>query len=527
MANVDETDTTCSVFASISDTEPATLVRFVVGQSRTPTVVPQDEIAQGFGDPFAQLLLAQGRFPGSAEELLALLDEAVGPDDVLARRSQQSFVLGEGSQLPVSDDGDIGSTNRGMRFLVARGSGPQGPDVIISASHPSRGLVEVMAWDAERSGFNFYRNVDGGDSWVFAGNSADALPMRTKGKGPFESHPSGNLLMKELKFPWVHWHSVAVNIFESAFSRDDERRSHPWFVKRRGAEICETAVVMPSIRRWTRARLEAAITDDGTVGDPRRILEQVLTTPTVNLVSSRRESATLDDGNVDLPPTFFVDSDNLGLVGLPEPPPFIAGQTTYATVVDRFEFTLRDGEGFERPGDTHFAFVVPERAFEDTELLRQALERGVLTARLAAALLMVDFPNPVFSPRRAALLRHVPDEATTTDGGAAFEAAMAAKIREAAASAPDGSPEREFVALWDAGDDWRSAFAARLEAYYTSVAARLATLDGVMDITRLAESRRNKVRRMPIFETRLLFAETNIDEEDLVMTANASVVAQN
>lgn len=527
MAKVDESDTSCSVFASMSDAEPATLVRFVVGDSRTPTVVPQDQIAPTFGDPFAQLLLAEGRFPGSADELLELLDEAVGPGNNLGRQSQQSFVLGEGSQLPVSDDGDIGSTNRGMRFLVARGTAPQGPDVIISASHPSRGLVEVMAWDAERTGFNFYRNVDDGDSWVFAGNSADALRMRTTGKGPFESHPSGNLLMKELKFPWVHWHSFRANIFESAFSRDDERRRHPWFTERQGAEVCETAVVMPSVRRWTKARLQAAIADDGTVGDPRCILGQVLTTPTVNLVSSSRETATIDEGNIDLPPTFFVDADNLELVGLPGPPPFIAVDTTYAAAVDTFEFMLRDGDGFEQPGDTHFAFVVPERAFEDTELLSQALERGVVTPRLAAALLMVDFPNPVFSPRRAALLEHVPAKATTTDGGAAFEAAMAAKITEAAASAGAGGPEREFAELWDSGDDWPNAFGAQLNAYYTAVSGRLATLDGVMDITRLAESRRNKVRQMPIFETRLLFAETNIGDEDLAMAADATVVAQN
>ena len=61
-----------------------------------------------------------------------------------------------------------------------------------------------------------------------------------------------------------------------------------------------------------------------------------------------------------------------------------------------------------RKGDTHFCFLVPERAFEDQAVLREAIEIGLVTKRLAACLLMVDPWNPIFSDRRRALLRHVP-----------------------------------------------------------------------------------------------------------------------
>ena len=50
-------------------------------------------------------------------------------------------------------------------------------------------------------------------------------------------------------------------------------------------------------------------------------------------------------------------------------------------------------EGFDRPGDTHFAFLIPERAFEDQEVLRAAMRIGLVSPRLAASLLMTDFAN--------------------------------------------------------------------------------------------------------------------------------------
>ena len=42
-------------------------------------------------------------------------------------------------------------------------------------------------------------------------------------------------------------------------------------------------------------------------------------------------------------------------------------------------------------------------------MLREAIEVGLLSRRLAMCLLLVDPWNPVFSQRRLALLRHVPE----------------------------------------------------------------------------------------------------------------------
>lgn len=523
MATVDQSDDTCRVFDSIGGADPGTILRFVVGDDVTPTTLTPTDIDRELHDPFATLLLRRGTFPVNADELLAGIDATVDATDPLSAGSQRSFILGEGSQLPIGPGND--GSNANLRFLVSRGSAPHGPELIISAADPQRGLVEVMAWDVAVGGFNYYRS--GGDGvWVVAGNSRHALSAPTQGKGPFESHPSGNLLMKELKLPWVHWHSFKADIFENAFPVGDARRSHVWFTAKQGAETAETAVLIPAVERWTSARFDRIVGSGGEVSDPGRVIAQIVGTPTVNLTSSTRESNPVaGDTSIDLPPTFFVDADGLALVGLPRPPELQVSRAFYAASLDTFDFVLADGNGFEQRGDTHFAFVVPERAFEDIETVKQAMGRGLVTPRLVASLLMVDFPNPVFSRRRAQLLPLSPPAATITNRSSGFSEQMAQRIVESAPASPVGSPEREFAELWAAGDGWPVAFADMLNAYYAAVQQQLSSQAGFDAYTRLAEARRNRVRDMPIFESRLLFAQTNIPPEDLVMTRDGTVQA--
>lgn len=511
-------DISCRAFEQIGS-ESNELLRFIVGEDSAPRAMTGEEMDRELGDPFARIILSKGIFPESAEQVLSAIDEGTSGGDSL--RSQLSFVLGEDSQLSVQTD-EIESTNRSTRFLVARGGAAHGPELIISASHPLEGLVEVMAWDQQHQGFNFYRTLRGaGNGWVWAGNSRHALQAPTRGKGPFESHPSGNLIMKELKFPWVHWHSFKANIPPTIFDENDARRTHEWFVNKRGAETCEIEVVMPSIVRWTNARFEQ-LANGSKPPDTVRLIEHIVTCPTVNLASSSTESAAAKLGSpVDLPPSFVVDADGLALVGLPAPPPISVPASIYTTSLETFEFQLRNG-GFSQPGDTHFAFVIPERAFEDTEVLKQAVARGVISKRLAATLLMVDFPNPVFSPKRARLLSHIPSQLGV---GSDNSETIAQAIIGAAGENDGGSPEGEFAQRWSLGEDrWETSFVRELEAYYEAVETLAASQQGFNDWVRLAESRRSIFRDLPLFEFPLLFAETNLPNERLEMAADGTVV---
>jgi hypothetical protein len=495
-------DETCGAFDSVPATDTKALHRFVVGVDPAPRKLTAAE-TRALGDPFATLLLAKGKFPRTAEAVIEGLRAAVPKGHALKELS--TFLVGEGSQLP-------GRESEGLRFIVMLGRGRQGPDVFLSVADPkaSHG-VEVMAWKRGAGGFNYYRSTGDPPMWMFAGNSRDALDPKSRLKGPFESHPSGALLMKELKVPWQNWHSSFARIPATAFPQGDPRRRHPWFkdLDPGGAYTLEFEGARPAITRWAQKRFERVREQGGTIGRPRLIMEQILGTPTANLITSSAESRALRDGDdVDLPSTFFVDSDALsGLLGLAFPPFFAVKGRIYRRCLEKFDVRL-DG----RKGDTHFCFLVPERAFEDLEVLRAAIQVGMVTRRLAACLLMVDPWNPVYSTRREALLAHVPDSATVVDRKSTFSRDMARTILDAAKTAPAGSPEAEFAERWNVGAQFRPAFNRILKRYYAAVEDALKTQAGFESYFQLAEERRRQFfDATPIGrEFPLLLPQTNI-----------------
>lgn len=519
-------DVTCGVFRRLPPDllEPDAIHRFVLGEDGRPRRFSDEEAASELGDPFATLVLLAGRFPRTGGEVLAALDELTEPDDPL--RTRMFFFLGEGSQIPFTPE--TASVRRNLRFLVTTGAPtPDGPDVLVSAFHPDEGDVELMAWDRVAGGFNYYRTVGENSAWVFAGNSRHALIEPTEGKGPFESHTSGAFLMKELRAPWINWHSPDAPVQQSLFGRNDPLRTHPWFdqLEELGAVTCEAAAARPSIVRWTNARFDALLAGGAEIGRPERIMRQVLDTPTVNLISSHTEGRTGPSSEaIDLPQTFFVDSEALTeILRLPEPPSFTVSGEHYGAALAQFDFRVTDGGTFDRRGDTHFAFVVPERAFEDQAVVRKAIEEGLLSQRFAACLLMTDFPNPVFSRRRAELLGHVSASARVVDGSSTFSEDMAEAIVAAAGTAGDDSPEAEFAALWATGEGWRDPCSVLLVDYYKAIQQQLRTQEGFADYCLLAESRRERVRDMPIFENSLLFPQTNIPSGVRSMLPNGTV----
>jgi hypothetical protein len=514
------TDTSCGALSGLSGLDPAVLHRFIVGRDRTPQQIDPKDL----GDPFAQIVLASGPPPTTADEVVARFKAVFPIGDPQAQ--ERSFLVGEGSQIPA---GDLDASARSVRFVVALGTGPV--DLILSAFFAESTSVEVMAWDAQRTGFNFYRTSRDG-AWVFGGNSRDALELDTDGKGPFESHTSGNLLMKELRFPWVHWHSEVADARVDPAVLDPLVAAHRWARTPDqggtlvGAEVCETKVAIPAIERWTNARFAAM--HAGTLPlRPTRVLRQVLTCPTVNFVTSKTKSREIASGSpADLPEAFFVDSVTLcgadGL-GLDSPPALNVPAPAFQAVIDELEVHLDDGAGFTRDGDTFFPFLVPERAFEDVAVARAAVD-VLYIDRLLAALLLVDLSSPVFSSDRADLLALVASDDAPASA-AAFSEVMAERIRS-------GAPDRvkaQFLEVWDAGDGWRDVANARLHAYYDRLTERLAddATATFRDWFRVAESRRRHAADdllMPIFEFPLLVSRCNIpDEQRFQLLADGTV----
>lgn len=497
-----------------------TICRFIMGRDNTPVVMNEEEIAQNLNDSFATLLLRRKILPLSARALVTELDKL--DDQPGSLPLKMSFLVADGGQIHwTAETADL---NRQFRIVLLRGRNAEA-ELLVSCStvFDSETLfLQVFSWDPKSQAFNFYERRTG--SWCWAGSSWDALAPDTRGNGPFDSHVNGAPVMKELKAPWMHWHSQAAGISDEVLEPGDRLRDEPFFRGRSGAEELEK-FVRSGIRRWTRCRFDRAISRTG-LTNLHDFLRQVLTTTTVNLVTSPDESRALEgQEDLRLPRTFFLNVDAL-LTVLRLPISFPLPKTPVAHYLDclrKYDVQLRD-EDFVFPGDTHFAFSVPEPAFEDVVVLEELLTRGAISRKCAAALCLVDFPNPVFSDRRAQLLAHVPNAVGSEKG--AFEIVFVQQVRAAAAAVSQDASEHEFLFWWDLPDsDWEGKATARIETYLKAVADKLTSLDGFDAFFQLAESRRREFRGRPLAEFRLTTPTLNIPEDSpaLQMTLNANV----
>ncbi|WP_226575463.1 hypothetical protein [Acuticoccus sediminis] len=508
----------------------------IVGLDTPPGQVMTDAELDALADPFAVLALRRGERPQSVDAVVALLAAASARPEFAASAVPErlSFVVGEGGQIPFTDA--TGRLARALRFVVVlRGAaGPDGPPVVMISldDRPGAGdgLLQILGWDPEKRAYNFYQRRQG--VWFHSGDGTRALNPPTRMTGPFDGHVNGSLVMKELRQPWLHWQSQTVGIAREAFAPGHPIVNHPFFTEARGAEILETQVIVPGIRRWTKARLDSAV-NGGRIRGARTLFRQVVETTTVNLVASPTEFSLIDDTTavtvpleIHLNREFWTAADILD-------PLAIRGRTTvpgalYRVAVAELGVELREQRsGFARPGDSFFVLACPAPAFEDLDVIMTLIERGVLSRRFARALLAVDFANPIQSARRATLLRHFPDEGAAGTGDGSVEAAALASMAAAAAGSP-GSVEAEVVARME-GDEAasRTALGEELAAYVAAVRARLATPEGAHDLVRLVASRRRYFRTLGVseFDLTLPFSSEPEDADPLEMVADGTVRA--
>jgi len=269
----------------------------------------------------------------------------------------------------------------------------------------------------------------------------------------------------------------------------------------------------------------------GKIGDADWLLRQLCTTTTVNLTCADvASSAAVSDPATTfaLPLGFWLNADillNLPL-GIPANfnPPSVTGKF-YADSLIRYDFALVQ-DNFRQPGDTFFAFIVPETSFEDIDVINQMVLNGILTAHFAASVLMVDFPNPVFSSARAKLLQYMPTTATLDPAAGGLSEQIAKIISQAASGQPADSPEAQFKANWELPDtDWRNVLASRIQSYMAAVSERINSAEGFDAYVQLAESRRREFKRMRLNEFTLTLPVTNIpsDAPLLHMRPNGTV----
>ncbi|KAF8539079.1 hypothetical protein BDD12DRAFT_883330 [Trichophaea hybrida] len=395
--------------------------------------------------------------PASLRELLT---------NVLPRTTWVPFAVGDGTYLRYSEDNR--HIPRSLRFTII--STPKIQATTLPAGFPADAIVgnfdeivynafhdrvetlcivgshgfdspsaflQVAGWDTVINQLNFYEHAHDtigyettpeapttgsehgpGDTkrrWLYLGSSPDAFAPDTRGKPPFCGHVNGTLVMKELRNPWVHWHSTQYSI-RRTFSNQDPilteellqpagRRSALTYLAR--ADRLETIVEI-AITAWYRSR---QISDFGPSDAPKETavhivdwIKHILKTTTVNIVgaSVNSEVVIAGEANFRIPHDFFYNIIIRGLLETSVNESLEVSSELYNC--SRVKLSLNTlysrGDG-STARYTPWTVIVP--SLEDSEGINNIRRFGLLSVKEIISLLMVDFCNPIFLATRKAL----------------------------------------------------------------------------------------------------------------------------
>jgi hypothetical protein len=371
---------------------------------------------------------------------------------------------------------------------------------------------------------------------MWNGNSWYALTAPTRGNtlGPFCGHVSGAPVMKERKVPWIHWHSPAASILPQVLPPNSQAANSVLWQQKRGADDFQRFVHEAGVIRWSASRFKLSIAkakaNNGVLENADTFLIQVTTTPTVNLITSTAKS--LQNNNpttIPLPDTFFLNLEALGDILVDgEGNPLITWSGVsvpyqiYRTTLTQLEFRLQS-DGFRQDGDALFAFLVPEPAFEDLVVIKSLYKQKWVRSQFIAAILMTDFPNPVYSALRSSLQRFAPSSIKLIfNGNIVTGSDMEEQFVAAARQAKSDPAAQEFL-FWLGSTP--AAMAQAISNYHDKASQQSNIANGFTDYQRLGESRRRAYRMTPLLEFDLTLPVTNIPltATALKMTQDATI----
>lgn len=502
------------------------IYRFIVGKdSGKPQLMSEKEIDQWLKDPFAELLLKKNIFPLTANNLIEAFEKTKEEQNGLNIFTVSH--IAEGGQIPWSEQ--TAKVNRTFRLVIAlQIKNGVGTDVFVSTGidvESDKQFLQLMSWDRTNQVFNFYQRLH--SFWIWSGNSFHALDESTRNKGPFSGHINGGPIMKELKLPWQNWSSMNAIISLDILPKDHPNRNHRFLsdtkLLARGEQL--EGIIRAAIGNINESRLNQI--KEGTIKNFDYLLRQILNTTNFNLASSPIESKSIDDSSkAQLPLTFFLNSDAFfsDEIGLNIDAEINVLGKIYKQNLKDFDFAL-ESDGMRFPGDTHFAFLIPEPATEDVDLLSKMIRREMISKKLAACFLMVDFCNPIFSTRRASLLQYAPKEIIVGKEGADLNEKFLKNILSSPNFNKAGSAEQEFMDYWKLDDaKWLEVFSKTISDYLKQIQTKVKTQEGYDDFVRLAESRRMLFKQTRLYEFPLTFPVTNVKlNASLEMTPNGDV----
>lgn len=526
-----------------ADVKPYTAYRFVAGVDGCPQPLSASALAE-LHDPFAVNVLQKGGgqpnlWPSSVEQIVGLVSTVPG-----FAANQKSYLLGEGSQITASVVSRDAS--RDLRYVVSWGANSS-PSVFLSAAptgtHPGRpaSFLQVIGYDQTKNVFNYYQYVSDEDvlgsggttrTWSWAGNSTASRGQQSAGQGCFGCHINGALNMKELVTPWNNWNSPRAAI--SAGNVPAALAQDPLFAGLSGADVLQNNF-QGLQSRYTQG-LVASSVKNGTVSNVPALLKRLIETTTINFQSSF--SKPVDTTDVQVPADFFIFHSALTMpqinLAFAVPPTLKIGRSTNDAFVSQHKFSLeqRDAQPFyQQPGSNFFAFFVPVPAFEDMVAIRELINQKVIDANFAASVLLVDFPNPVFSAQRSALMKYaaqittaqvlVSGSANAQGVPAQFLALVTAAAKGQPPCDPAGlarcTPEQQFLYFAGQGD-WQQRALGQINPYFAAIDQRIGTDGGAGDYLTMSVSRQKQFRTVP--------GVGNFDEFSLLLPSNDLVFSK-
>jgi hypothetical protein len=490
-----------------SDIAPLKLYRFIEPLDACMQLMSPADVA-ALGDPFAVNILAKGigdpsKWPVTVETVVSLV--AAVPNFAA---NQQSYMLGEGSQITTAIAPRDASRN--LRYVVSWGANTA-PTIFLSAApsgtHPGQppSFLQVIGYDQGRNVFNYYEFVSNPGqptkSWALAGSSGNARDPQTAGRGCMACHINGALNMKELVPPWNNWQSSQASISQNNIPA--LVAADPLYVHLSGAEILQRN--FQSLQSAYSQGLVAASINKGAISNVPSLLQRLITTTTVNFTATPlAPSATIQ-----IPSNFFLAQDafgtgqiNLGFTTSTLTIPTAA----YNTFVTDNKFSLQQVTNtgkvaYQQAGGNVSRLFVPAAAFEDVAMIQQLINQKVIDANFAASVLLVDFPNPIFSAPRTSLMKYAKLIAAGQQLGSGTNpktvpAQFIALVQAAASAQPvcdtkallRCTAEQQFL-FYAGQSDWKQRAQAQVNPYFAAVAARLGTTAGVNDYLTLWASR--------------------------------------
>ena len=512
------------------------------------TKMSLDEQKANLNDLWGKEILRQSTFPlevKDSQEAIAQANPSL---------TEKIYLVAEGGEIPLSIAPRNG--NRDPRLTITwKGDGIL--STLLSARPgPTTNFLQVIAWDPQKKKFNYYElNRDNNWSWV--GDSSHARQPQFIGKGCFDCHHNGSVIMKELKRPWNNWNSqlatIDLSVLPEMIAQD------PNLDNLIGAEVLEQDI-KGGVSQYYNAWLDSHVSEDlKTVTEVPELLRHLTTTTSVNFESNLANIQAL--GTVVTPPKNFflfddalskVAGDDFGDAGYIFPNRIGFDSNKFKQTIGSKGFVLRQcirekntnkcrpGPGtvqYEQEGTTFHPFFIPVPSNEDSFAIAKLIDFQVIRGnqrkkikfipdKFAAAVLMVDFQNPIFSPVRSSLQAYAEklDRATIDNQGVSnIPSLFVAEIEAAATGQPpcsvenldSCSAEQQFLNTWNLPDGtWKDRVNQRIQSYLNAVADQIANGNGLSDYLDLSISRRRQFASIEpienLFEFSLLLPQSDL-----------------